>query len=68
MLSFCLKCRKNSETKNQKVVNIKNGRIILLSNCSACNSKKMKCLKEQEARELLNSLGIRAPLLGSLLF
>ena len=49
-------------------MNIKNGRIILLSNCSVCNSKKMKCLKEQEARELLNSLGIRAPLLGSLLF
>ena len=46
---------------------------MLLSKCSVCNSKKLKFLKEQEARGLLSSLGIRAPwgkipLLGSLLF
>ena len=53
----------------------KNGRIIimLLSKCSFCNSKKLKFLKEQEARGLLSSLGIRTslsqiPLLGPLLF
>ena len=27
MLSYCLKCRKNTENKNPKVVNAKNGRI-----------------------------------------
>ena len=43
MLYYCLKCRK-------KVVRIKNGRIMLLSKCSVCNSKKSKFLKEQVAR------------------
>ena len=74
MLSYCLKCRKNMEITNPEVVK-KNGRIIimLLSKCSFCNSKKLKFLKEQEARGLLSSLGIRTslsqiPLLGPLLF
>ena len=62
MLSFCLKRRKNTESKNPKVVRTKNGRIMLLSKCSVCNSKKSKFLKEQEPRGLLSSLGIRTPL------
>ena len=33
MLSYCLKCRKNTESKNPKVVRTKNGRIMLLSKC-----------------------------------
>ena len=33
MLSYCLKCRKNTESKNQKVVRTKNGKITLLSKC-----------------------------------
>ena len=39
MLSYCLKCRKNKESKNPKVVRTKNGRIMFLSKCSVCNSK-----------------------------
>ena len=31
MLSYCLKCRKNTESKNPKLVKNKNGRIMLLS-------------------------------------
>ena len=73
MLSYCLKCRKNTEIKNPKVVQTKNGRLVLLSKCSVCNSEKLKFLKEQEARGLLSGLAIRAPLsqirvLGPLLF
>ena len=60
MLSYCLKCRKNTESKNPKVVKSKNGRTMLLSKCSVCNSKKSKFRKEQEARGLL-SFGIRTP-------
>ena len=30
MLSYCLKCRKITESKNPKVLNTKNGRIMLL--------------------------------------
>ena len=62
MLSYCLKCRKNTESKNPKVVRTKDGRIILLSKYSVCNIKNWKFLKEQEARGLLSNLGIRVPL------
>ena len=30
MLPYCFKCRKNTESKNAKVVKTKNGRIMLL--------------------------------------
>ena len=73
MLSCCLKCRKNTQSKNPEVVKTKNGRIMLLSKCSVWNSKKSNFLQEQGARGLLNNLGIRTPwsqipLLGPLLF
>ena len=35
---------------------------MLLSKYAACNIKKLKFIKEQEARRLLSSLGIKAPL------
>ena len=56
MLSYCLKRRKNTESTNPKVVRAKNGRIMLSSRCAVCNSKKLKFLKEQEARGLLSNL------------
>ena len=62
MLSYCLKCRKNTQSKNPEVVKTKNRRILLLSKCSMSNSKKSKFFKEQEAWGLLSSLGIRTPL------
>ena len=55
MLSYyCLKCRKNTESKNPKVARTKNGRKVLLSNCVVWNSKKIK-----ETIGLLSSLGIK---------
>ena len=73
MLSHCLKCRNNTESKNPKIVRTKNARIMLLLKFEGCNSKKLKLIKEQEASGLLSSLGIKTPLnkislLGSLLF
>ena len=59
MLLYCLKCRKNTESKNPKVVKTKNGRIMLLSKCQVCDSKKLKFIKEQEASRLLSSVGIK---------
>ena len=56
MLSYCLKCRKNTESKNTKVVRTKNGRIMLLSKCALCDRIKSKLVKEQEASGLLSSL------------
>ena len=42
MSSYCLKCRKNTESKNPKVVKTKSGRIMFLSKCAARDSKKSK--------------------------
>ena len=56
MLSYCLKCRKNTESKNPKVVRTENGRIMFPSKCSMCNTKKLKFHKEQEARVIWNEL------------
>ena len=73
MLSYCLKCSKNTESKNQNVVTAKNKIIILLSKCVEGDNKISKFIKHQEAGGLLSSLGIRTPfrkipLVGPLLF
>ena len=62
MLSYCLKCRKNTESKNPKVVRTKNERIMLLSKCEVSDSKKMTFIKEQETSGLLSGLEIKTPL------
>ena len=59
MLSCCLKCRKNTESKNQRIAKTKSGRIILLLKCAVCDSKKSKFIKQQEVSGLLSSLGIK---------
>ena len=67
MLSYYLKCRNNTESKYPKTVTSKNGRIMLLSKCSACDGKKLKFLKEQEARRLLsNLLVLKVPILSDI--
>ena len=75
MLSYCLKCKKilNTESVNPRVSATSNGRIMILSKCTICGSKKSKFIKNQEAKGLLSSLGITTPLskislLGDVLF
>ena len=73
MLSYCLKCKKNTESINPKVLKTSNSKTIILSKCAVCNSKKSKFIKEQQAKGLLSNLGIRTPLnkiplLGDILF
>ena len=68
MLSYCPKRR-----KNPKVAKTNNRRIMLLSKCAVCDSKKSRFIKEQEASGLFSSLRIktplrRIPLVGPLLF
>ena len=67
MLSYCLKCRKNTEIKNPKVLRTKNGKIKFLSKCAVFNSKTSNFFKEQEAKGLLSILtGIKIPFLSDL--
>ena len=73
MLSYCLKCKKNTESINPKVLKTTNGKTMILSTCTICGSKKSKFIKEQQAKGLLSNLGIRTPLnkiplLGDILF
>ena len=58
MLSYCLKCQKNTESKNPKVARTEAKIIMLLSKCSVCNSKKSKVLKEQVARGLWDNFNM----------
>ena len=73
MKSCCLKCRKNTENINQRVSKTSNGRTMVLSKCTICDSKKPRFIKNQEAKGILSNLGIRtplsrAPILGDILF
>ena len=73
MLLYCLKCPKDTESKNPKVTRTKNGRIMLLSKCAVCDSKKSTFIKQQNTSGLLISLGVKTslskiPLVGPLLF
>ena len=61
MLSHCLKCSKNTESKKPGIEKTKNGKIMLLSSCTICASKIWRFIKEQEARGILSSLGIEIP-------
>ena len=61
MLSYCLKCRKDTESKNPNVKTT-NEKIMLLSKYEVCDSEKSKFIKEQEASGLVSSLGIKTPL------
>ena len=73
MLSYCFKCRRNTESINPKVSKTTNGKAIILSTCAICDSKKSKFFKQQEAKGLLSNLGFitplnKIPVLGHILF
>ena len=73
MVSYCLKCKKNTENINQRVSKTINGKTMILSKCAICGSKKSKFVKEQEEKGLLRNLVVKTPLskvplLGNILF
>ena len=62
MLTYCVKCRKDTENIDPKMVRTKNNRLIMQSKCPVCGIKKSRFVKEQEAKGLLSNLGIKTPL------
>ena len=71
MLSYCLKCKKNTEVINPNVLKTNNGKTMLLSKCAMSGSKKSRFMKEQEVKGISSRLGLKTPmipLLGDLLF
>ena len=73
MISYSLKCRKNTENINSQVSKPITGRTMVLSKCAICGSIKSRFINNQEAKGLLSNLGVRTPLskvliLGDILF
>ena len=73
METYCLKCKKHTKDIDPQVSSNSNGKLMILSKCAICNSKKSKFNKKQEAKGLLSNLGIKTPLrkiplLGDILF
>ena len=58
----CMKCRKDTENINLKMVRTKNNRLVMQSKCSACGIKKSRFAKEKEVEGVLSNLGIKTPL------
>ena len=73
MKSYCVKCIKDTENINPRVLSTSNGRKTILSKCAICGSKKLRFIKDQEAKGLLSNLSVKTslskvPILGDILF
>ena len=62
MKSYCLKCKKDTENINSRLSKTNTNRIMVLSKCAICGSKKSRFIKNQEAKGLLSNLSIKTPL------
>ena len=61
MKTYCLKCKKETENIDPKIVRTKNNRLLMQSKCSDCKNKKSRFVKEEEAKGLLSNLEINTP-------
>ena len=73
METYCLKCKKYTKNIKPQISSTSNNKIMMISKCAVCNSRKCKFIKKQEAEGLLSNLGIKSPLnkiplLGDILF
>ena len=62
MLNCCVKYRKNRKNLRSKIFKTKNNRLIMQSKCAVCGIKKSRFVKEEEAKGLLSSFGLKTPL------
>ena len=59
MKTYCVKCRKDTENIESKMVRTRNNRLIMQSKCPVSGIKKSRFAKEQEAKGLSRNLGIK---------
>ena len=59
MSSYCLKCRKNTESINPRVSKTNNGKTMILSKCAMCGSKNSRFIKKQEWNGISSSLVLK---------
>ena len=60
--TYYVKCRKDTENIDPKIVWTKNNRLVMQSKYFVCGIKKSRFEKEQEAKSLLSNLGVKTPL------
>ena len=53
-----MKCRKDTENIDTKMVRTKDNRLVMQSKCPVWRIKKSRFVKEQEPKGLLSNLGI----------
>ena len=73
MESYCFECKKYTKNINPQVSSTSNCKLMILSKCAICGSRKPKFIKKQDAKGKLSSLVIKTPLseiplLGDVLF
>ena len=61
MKTYCVRCKKNTEYLNSKMLKKKNDGLIMQSKCPAYGTKKSRFVKEQETKGSLSNLGIKTP-------
>ena len=62
MKTYCVKCRKNTENLNSKILKTKNGRLLMQSKCTDFGIKKSRFVTKQEAKGLFSNLLSKTPL------
>ena len=62
MKIYYVKCRKDTENIDSKMVRTENSRLIMQSKCPVCGIKKWRFAKQQQAKGLLSNLEIKIPL------
>ena len=60
--TYCLACRKYTNSINPKIVRNRQNRSMIQSNCAVCGSKKSRFIEEHQTMGLLINLGIKTPL------
>ena len=70
---YCLECKKHTKNINPQVSSTSNSKLVILSKCAICTSRKSKFIIKKSAKGILSSLGIKTPLskvplLGDVLF
>ena len=53
MESYCFKCRKDTENVDPKVSRTSNGKIMILSKCAVCDSKKSRFNKKSGSKRTI---------------
>ena len=66
VLSYCMKCRKNTKSKTKRVAKTNKKKPLLLSKLEVCGSNISRFIKEKEVNGLLNRLGIKILFLSDL--